>query len=132
MTTPVVRLPEELRDQIVEHCLRERPNEGCGLFAMNGDAVVRVYPTENEMASPASYTVPPQGHIDALLDAESEGWRIGGVFHSHPDGSGEPSVIDVNTALEPDWIHLVLGLQAGLDLRAWSIVGHEVEEIPII
>ena len=48
MTRPAVRLPEELRQQIVQHCLAELPNEGCGLFAVDGA----------ELAQPRPFTYP--------------------------------------------------------------------------
>lgn len=112
-------MPDDLRQTIIDHCLAELPNEGCGLLAMDGDRVVHVYPTSNEEASPVSYTVPPQEHFDALADAESHGWRIGGVFHSHPNGPARMSDIDRERALEPDWLHLVVGLRSGPTVTMW-------------
>ncbi|HZD22337.1 MAG TPA: M67 family metallopeptidase [Acidimicrobiia bacterium] len=110
MTRPVASLPDRLRRQIIDHCLAELPNEACGLLAMDGGTVVKVYPTSNEDSSPRSYTIPPQEHYDALVDAESHGWEIGGVFHSHPSGPAAMSGTDIERALEPDWIYLVVGL----------------------
>lgn len=77
---------------------------------MDGDRVVAVYPTVNADRSPSSYTIPPQEHYDALIDAESKGWRIGGVFHSHPNGPAEMSSTDLERALDPDWVYVVVGL----------------------
>ena len=131
MTTPVV-LPDSIRHQIIEHCQTWVPLEGCGLLAMDGDELVAVYPTANEMASPTGYTIPPQQHLDALLDAEARGWRLGGVFHSHPDGPAEPSDIDVQAALDPEWVYVVVGFETGPDVRAWSIENGEASEIPLI
>jgi proteasome lid subunit RPN8/RPN11 len=111
MTRPVVHLPDDLRRRIIDHCLAELPNEGCGLLAFDGDHLVEVYPTANQDASPASYTIPPQEHHDALVDAESRGWRLGGVFHSHPKGPAEMSSVDIEKALEPDWVYVVIGLR---------------------
>lgn len=110
MTPPVASLPDDLRRQIVDHCLSELPNEGCGLLAVNGDRVVKVYPASNEDASPKSYTIPPPEHYDALVDAESHGWELGGVFHSHPTGPAAMSATDLEKALEPGWIYLVVSL----------------------
>ncbi|MGD2101223.1 MAG: M67 family metallopeptidase, partial [Acidimicrobiia bacterium] len=113
MTRPAASLPEDLRRQIVEHCQSELPNEGCGLLAMDGDEVVALYPTANADRSPTSYTIPPQEHFDALVDAESRGWRIGGVFHSHPNGPAEMSSVDLERALDPKWVYVVVGLAGG-------------------
>lgn len=110
MTKPVASLPDHIRSQIIEHCLAEMPNEGCGLLAVSDGAVVKVYPTSNQDASPSSYTIPPQEHFDAIVDAESHGWEIGGVFHSHPHGPASMSSTDLERALEPDWVYVVVGL----------------------
>lgn len=110
MTTAAVHLPERLRRRIIDHCISELPNEGCGLLAMSGDEIVDVYPTSNEDQSPRSYTVPPGEHFAALTDAEARGWRLGGVFHSHPSGPAQMSDEDRDKALEPSWVYLVVGL----------------------
>lgn len=110
MTRPAVHLPEHCRQQIIDHCLAELPNEGCGLLAVDAGSVVAVYPTTNADASPVSYTVPPEEHYAALIDAESRGWELGGVFHSHPRGPAQLSGVDKARALEPDWVYVVVGL----------------------
>ena len=121
MTRPVVQLADGLRSRIVDHCLSELPNEACGLLAMSGDVVVEVYPTTNEDRSPYRYTVPPGELYDALVDAEKRGWRLGGVFHSHPRGAAEPSTTDIERAVEPGWLYLIVGLDRGTAIRGWMI-----------
>ncbi len=130
MTRPAVRLPEELRQQIVQHCLAELPNEGCGLFAVDGADIVRVYETSNLDESPVSFTVPPEAHIEALMDADSNDWTLGGSFHSHPNGPAIPSSIDASRALDPEWVYLVVGLAGEPEVRMWSIAGGLVTEVP--
>lgn len=129
MTRPAVRLPDELLGRIIEHCRSEAPNEGCGLLAMDGDEVVEVYATANLEGSPVSYTIPPEEHFAALTDAESKGWELGGVFHSHPTGPARPSMIDVQRALDPDWVYLVVGLGGEPEVRAWAIKDGNLDEI---
>lgn len=124
-------IPDELRTQIIEHCVSAAPNEGCGLIAVDDGWVTRVYPTSNAQASPTGYTVPPEEHFAAMSDAESRGWAIGGVFHSHPNGEARPSMVDVVSALEPEWIYLVVGLKESPEMRAWRIEGGEMSEVDI-
>ena len=124
-----LHLPEDLRREIFDHCLAAVPNEGCGLFAVDGRDIVAVYPTTNSEQSPTGYTVPPEQHLAALEDAESHDWELGGVFHSHPTGSARPSMVDVMGALDPEWIYLVVGLAGEPAVRAWRIRDREVEEI---
>lgn len=131
MTRPVFHLPEDLTDRIVTHCLAALPNEGCGLFAIDEDRLVEVYPTSNASSSPVSYTVPPEEHFAALEDAESRGWRLGGVFHSHPYGSAELSMVDLQAAVEPEWVYLVVAMRGKPEIRAWQIRHGGGEEVEI-
>lgn len=105
-----VGLSDELLRRIVDHCRRALPNEGCGLLALDGDRVVDVYPTANADESPVSYTIPPKEHYEAVMDAESKGWEIRGAFHSHPHGPARMSASDLERALEPGWLYLVVAL----------------------
>lgn len=133
MLSATLLLSEPLRRLIIDHCVLALPNEGCGLIASDGDDnVVAVYPTANLDESPSGYTVPPEEHFAALKDAESKGWELSGVFHSHPHGSAKPSMVDVASALDPEWIYLVVGLQAGPVIRAWRLCQKEIEEISVI
>ena len=110
MPTPAVHLPEHIRRELVDHCLAQLPNEGCGLLAVANGEVMAAYPTSNADASPRSYTIPPAEHYAALVDAESKGWEIGGVFHSHPNGPRGMSEVDMERALEKEWVYLVVDL----------------------
>ena len=127
-----LHLPEDLRQRIVDHCLEALPNEGCGLIASDQQGrVTEVYLTSNSEASPTGYTVPPEEHFAALGDAESKGWELSGVFHSHPDGTARPSLTDVMTANDPTWVYLVVGLRSTPTIRAWRIRDKNVAEVEL-
>lgn len=114
-------LSDELLRRIVDHCRRALPNEGCGLLALDGEWIVNVYPTANADESPVSYTIPPQEHYDAVMDAESKGWEIRGAFHSHPNGPARMSATDLERALEPGWLYLVVALDGQApNVGAWQ------------
>ena len=127
----VLHLGAKHRFEMVAHCLSAVPNEGCGLFAVDDATVTRVYPTSNAQASPSGYTVPPEEHFAALTDAESRGWVLGGVFHSHPGGGTRPSMTDVEMAIDPQWTYVVIGLRGSPEMRAWRIEDGEISEVEI-
>jgi len=104
----VLLLPDQIRWAILAHAENCAPNECCGLVAVDDLGRLRfAYPLSNADPSPISYTIDPDEHFRAMRHAESMGWEIGGVFHSHPGGTAMPSMIDVQMALEPDWLYLV-------------------------
>jgi proteasome lid subunit RPN8/RPN11 len=107
--------------------LSELPNEGCGLLATHADVVKAVYPMANVDASRSSYTIAPADHFEALETAEANGWELGGVFHSHPVGSAVLSATDIDQAIEPQWVYLVVGLGRHTEIRGWDHTGAELE-----
>lgn len=86
------------------------------------------YPLSNADPSPVSYTIDPEEHFQAMRHAESMGWEIAGVFHSHPHGTAMPSMIDVQSALEPDWLYLIA---APGEIRCYHIRSGGIEEIAL-
>lgn len=119
-------LSEELRSRMIDHCVESLPFEGCGLLAVSDREIIEVYPTSNADRSPVAYTVPPGEHYQAVLDAESRGLEINGVFHSHPQGPPVLSLTDLEGLVHPSWLYVVIGLSGTPSVRAWRH-GREVE-----
>ncbi len=119
-------VPEQIRQAILTHAENTLPDECCGLIAVENGAIRFAYPLTNANPSPLTFTVDPEEHFGAMRHAESQGWEILGVFHSHPTGEPSPSPVDVAMAWDPDWIHLIAG--SG-ELAAFLIRDGEVEAL---
>ncbi|HAX81025.1 MAG TPA: hypothetical protein DCY40_00460 [Actinobacteria bacterium] len=129
----MVRLPPEVMATIVAHARAVAPEEGCGLLAVDESGEVRhAYCLGNVERSPVRFTIDPDGHFAALRHTEAMGWIIGGDFHSHPRSAALPSRTDVAGALDPDWLHVIVGLAGEVaEVRAWRIRSGEVTEEPV-
>lgn len=113
------------------HAANCHPEECCGLLASDAGGVIRMaYPLTNSLRSSTNYTIEPREHIKALRHAESLGWEISGVFHSHPHTLAYPSPTDVALAVEPDWLYVVIGMQTPdlPEIRAFRITDSQVHE----
>jgi [CysO sulfur-carrier protein]-S-L-cysteine hydrolase len=103
--------------EIVEHGLREFPNECCGVIA--GDAegrAVQVFPARNLDASAATYRIDPQDQLRIDRELEERGWETWGFYHSHTHSEAYPSVTDRAQAervvtFYPDVRFLILSLE---------------------
>ncbi|MGZ4148286.1 MAG: Mov34/MPN/PAD-1 family protein, partial [Actinomycetota bacterium] len=58
----MLELDKGLYDEMVEHGLREFPNEACGLVAGKEGRPVRYFAMTNADASPATYRLDPVEH----------------------------------------------------------------------
>ena len=127
-------LSVHIRDAMVTHARRCLPEEACGLLAVDETGCIRAaYALTNADHSSTAFTIDPDDHFRALTDAEAMGWRIGGVFHSHPVTAAVPSRTDIAKMLEPGWLHVIVGFADGEqpEVRGWWIEGGvATEDIP--
>lgn len=127
----ILQLPVEIETAMVTHAYACHPNESCGLLAGDDDGRLRlVIATTNVLSSHTNYTIEPREHFKALRYAESRGWDIIGVFHSHPHTEGYPSSTDIRLAPDPTWIYFLVGMEDihRPEVRAFSIIDGNVEE----
>lgn len=109
------------------------PRECCGLLATDREGRLRmVYSLTNAADSSVRFTIEPREHFGALMHAESRGWEIAGVFHSHPGGDALLSPTDLSQPHEPEWLHVIVGLRPDTHLRAWRIEGGRAVEVRLI
>jgi len=129
---PGLTVSSEHLDEMIAHCLRAYPEEGCGL--LSGDAstgrVEKVNPTRNLATSAQIYTVDPAEHLRIDRAAEAEGLVVIGVFHSHTHTDAYPSPTDVAQAPDPSWHYVLVSLRHEVaSVRSYRIVdGVSAEE----
>lgn len=117
---------------IVAHARACLPDECCGLLAIDEDgSVVAAHPVTNANPSPTTFTLDPAEHLGATLDTEAAGWEIGGVFHSHPAGAAVPSTRDLTGGHPVSWLHVIVGFEPSIHLRAWRSIDGEVTEVAL-
>lgn len=149
----MLRLPQNIYDQMIAHALEGFPLEACGLFAGEVNEPVFVeaesgewvpapdtdhtvslfYPTENEAASAQVYTIPGKAYLQSERDAESRGFQLQGVMHSHTHTDAYPSPTDVRQAPDPTWHYVIVSLRDQLpSLRSYRIIDGEITEEDVI
>jgi proteasome lid subunit RPN8/RPN11 len=117
-------------NEMVEHGLREFPNECCGLLAGKDGVPVKVFPMRNLDASPVSYHLDAKEQLQVFDQIDESGWDLLAIYHTHTHSEAYPSDTDRNQAFYPDAYYMVLSL-SDRDrpvLRAFRIVDGEVSE----
>ena len=116
--------------QMVEHGLREFPNEACGLVAGKDGRAVKVFPMRNADASPVTYRLDPKEQLRVFQQMDEEGWDLFAIYHTHTHSEADPSETDRRQAFYPDARYLVVSLSDRENpvLRAFRIADGEVEE----
>ncbi|OCC25272.1 hypothetical protein MB02_00925 [Croceicoccus estronivorus] len=107
MTVAVTR---DALARLYEEAAKAAPEEACGLLLADDGRIVQIRPAANVAQDRRiRFEIDPRVLIEAFR-AEREGQlQIAGYYHSHPQGTPEPSPCDQE--------------QASADGRIWAIIG---------
>jgi proteasome lid subunit RPN8/RPN11 len=123
----------DLLEQIVEHAVRDAPDECCGLVAVRGGQAIAVHPAQNAAASPLRFEIDGR-ELLALVDGiEEGGLELGGIYHSHTRSAPYPSQTDVNfAALWPGIEWLIVGVSGEApEVRSYLIDQGAITEVEV-
>jgi proteasome lid subunit RPN8/RPN11 len=116
--------------EIVEHGLREFPNECCGVIAGKDDLPTKVVPMKNADASPVTYRLDGKEQLQVFDAMDEEGLDLWAIYHSHTHSEAYPSDTDIRLAFYPDARYILLSLadREHPVLRSFFIRDGEVAE----
>jgi proteasome lid subunit RPN8/RPN11 len=121
-----VRISRTHWDELVAHAREDAPNECCGYLWGKEDGFEGVQRADNPRKSPYGYEFDSKT-LFAVNELDDEGHQVA-TYHSHPRSPAEPSQTDINLAQYPDWLYLIVSLEAEPVVRAWWIRDGQVEE----
>ncbi len=114
---------------IEQHAGSLFPEECCGILlgtVENDDEVriAKVIQADNQTTDQRTerYTIAPEVLLEAQKQARSAELDVVGYYHSHTDGTAEPSETDLKAAL-PNTSYLILGLleDVVLERKSWQL-----------
>jgi desampylase len=94
-----ITISRAIRDEILAYAAAEPKREVCGLMFGSVTCVEMVQPCANVSPCPTdSFEIDPAALIAAHKRARRGGPPLIGCYHSHPNGSAEPSARDAESA----------------------------------
>lgn len=133
----MLTIPRAFADEMIDHSQQEDPNECCGILAGRNEVVENLYRITNATPSPYRYVMEPQEMLNAMRDADANGWDWLAFYHSHTHSEARPSPTDVRMAKESGWFddaiyYILISLEdkASPQIRAFRIMesGEIVEQ----
>jgi proteasome lid subunit RPN8/RPN11 len=123
-------LKKEFFDTIVSQCLREFPDEACGIFAGKGGKVIKVFESANVDKSPSSYLMEPKEQLKIMKEIRNSGLEMVGIYHSHVASEAYPSSHDLELAFYPEASYVILSLKDKRSprVRSFKIVDGRITE----
>jgi proteasome lid subunit RPN8/RPN11 len=138
----VLRISQDLYDQMVAHARRDHPDEACGVIAgtAGSDEPRRFVPMTNAERSPTFFRFDSteQLHVWQEMDMNDEAPVV--IYHSHTATEAHPSRTDISLAAEPDAHYVIVSTRAGIaeddqvEFRSFRIVDDDVteEEVEVV
>lgn len=130
----IVRLPAEMRDEIIAHARSEAPRECCGIIGGVDGELRELYRLTNTYPGVDFYEPDPTELYERYRDLDSRGLEIAAIYHSHPVSQAYPSRRDVEHAGWPDSVYFICSLEHPEQpvLRAFRIVDEQITELEIV
>jgi proteasome lid subunit RPN8/RPN11 len=124
-------ISDEARALMCEAAEHAFPKECCGLLiGVGGDSVIvsQAVVAPNLSEEPNRFLIDPQVHFDWLRKLRGTTERIVGHFHSHPNGSAEPSKTDSEMAIERDQYWVIIPVKDGVSGYPHAYIARQPEE----
>src|SRR5918999_1806022 len=94
------------------------------MIAASDGRAVAVHRARNTAKAPRKrYEMDPKEQLKLEMGIDDAGLELGAIYHSHTRSAPEPSQTDVNLAMHPHALYVIVGLEHDEpDVRAWRIV----------
>jgi proteasome lid subunit RPN8/RPN11 len=130
-----VKIARSLLDAVVEHAVRDAPNECCGLVVGRAGTATAVRALENLAASPFRFDIDGR-ELLAFAFADDDDDGLTAIYHSHTRSAPYPSQTDVNFAAGwPGVEWLIVGIPkdrtAEPEVRSYLIDDGVIREIAL-
>ena len=125
----MIKIPQNVYDDIVAHALRDAPIEACGYPAgLNGEVKYAIA-MKNIDNRAEHFSFDPQEQFDAFKKTQKEDLRLIAVYHSHPETPARPSEEDIKLAYDPSISYLIISLAGETpDVKSFKIKNGIVEK----
>ena len=110
----MIRISSKILDLMTGHAVAELPNECCGLLSGETDFIDGIKVCTNERVSRSEFSIPASELFEFFRRLREEERMFLGVYHSHPDGTQNPSKQDEGEFHYRDTSYWIVSLNNGL------------------
>ena len=134
----MIKLKRSDYEKILDHAVKELPNEACGLIAgiVSGEdkIIEKVYLLTNIDHSHEHFSLDPKEQFAAIKDMRTLGLVPLGNWHSHPESPSRPSDEDKRLAYDSKASYMILSLMDRENpvLNSFKIMGTDAEKEELV
>ena len=141
----MLRIAQDLVDEVVAHARRDHPDEACGIIAgaAGSDTPSRFVPMLNAARSPTFYEFDSMDLLTLYKELDERDEEPVVIYHSHTATEAYPSRTDIKLAQEPGAHYVLVSTRDGaespaydgpVEFRSYRIIDGEVveEEVRVV
>jgi len=134
MTPKEIQIPRKITNQLL-HLAQISPDlEICGLIGSKNGLPTHCYPIKNDAELPQQRFLLDAGQQCLTMARMRElGEELFAIYHSHPTAPAHPSTLDLDQAVHPEALYLIISLNTKgiLEMRGFKIDQKAALEIPL-
>ncbi|HEY9051502.1 MAG TPA: M67 family metallopeptidase [Gammaproteobacteria bacterium] len=127
-------MPHIIVSQLVTEAKANTEVEICGLISKKDNETFRVYPIDNIASEKHHrFEMEPAQQIAAMKTMRDNNETLFAIYHTHPHGTAEPSVTDIEQASYPDTLNLIIALDTdnAPEMRGFYLRNGQVEPVKL-
>ena len=116
----IIRIASGIRESLLIEARLAQPNECCGLLTGTPGCIETLVPAKNVSPHPAtSFEIDPGTLMRTQRGVRERQQQVLGHYHSHPNGSAEPSPRDAARSTENGQLWLII---ANDSVTGWQVI----------
>ena len=129
----MLRIPQQIINDLFEHAKTGLPEEVCGYLAGTGREIIRQFRLTNIDHSNEHFSFDPKEQFQVVREVRKLGLEILANYHSHPETPARPSHEDIRLAFDPNISYVIVSLVAEVpDVKSYRIQNGKVEKEEIL
>lgn len=129
-----MQIARSLLDKVVEHAVRDAPNECCGVVLGRDATATTVRELENLAASPFRFDIDGRELLPLVFADDDASDQLLAIYHSHTRSEPYPSQTDVNFAAGwpgVEWLIVGVSKNAEPSSRSYLIDDGAIKDIEL-
>ncbi|MHC4075326.1 MAG: M67 family metallopeptidase [Planctomycetota bacterium] len=128
-----LEIPNNIFRQMLQQAEIQAPIEACGILAGKDDRAEKFYKMTNLDQSGDHFMMEPKEQFAIVKDIRSANLEMLAIYHSHPESPARPSEEDIQLALTPGVIYVIVSLQNANApvLKGFLIEDGNAAEVPV-
>lgn len=129
-----IQIPRKITTQLLHLAQISPDKEICGLIGSKNGFPISCYPVNNAAEQPQQrFLLDAKQQIAAMTIIRERDEQLFAIYHSHPTAPAQPSAADLELAVYPNAVYLIISLNTKgvLEIRGFKLENNNFQEVTL-